>query len=314
MPATSASAPGKIILFGEHAVVYGRPAIAVPIGEVRAKAIITADPLSPPGSVRIQSPNIGVDTMLADLPATHPLAAVVLKLKSALNLPHLPACKIRISSTIPVASGLGSSAAVSIAIIRALSTFVGLSLRDEQISQIAFEVEKLHHGTPSGIDNTVIAYNMPVYFITGRPIERFSIGVPLSLVIGDSGISSPTSRTVEDVRLAWQEEPQHYESMFNKIGNLVRSARDAIESGRLEDLGAYMNENHQILADMQVSSPELENLIAAAREAGALGAKLSGGGRGGNMIALAQSHKLADIAAALESAGAVHTISTTVGV
>lgn len=314
MPATSASAPGKVILFGEHAVVYGRPAIAVPVGEVRAKAIITADPLSPPGSVRIQSPNIGIDTMLADLPGTHPLAAVVLSLKSALDIPYLPACKIRISSTIPVASGLGSSAAVSIAIIRSLSTFLGISLMDEQISQIAFEVEKLHHGTPSGIDNTVIAYNMPVYFLMGRPIERFSIGVPITLVIGDSGISSPTSRTVADVRRAWQDEPQHYEAMFNKIGDIVRSARDAIESGRLEDLGALMNDNHQILADMRVSSPELENLITAAREAGALGAKLCGGGRGGNMIALAEPQNITAITESLESAGAAHTISTHIGV
>lgn len=313
MPAISASAPGKVILFGEHAVVYGRPAIAVPVGEVRAKAIITADPLSPPDSVRIQSPTTGIDAMLADLPVNHPLAAVVLNVKSALNVPHLPACKIRITSTIPVASGLGSSAAVSVAIIRALSTFLGISLMNEQVSQIAFEVEKLHHGTPSGIDNTVIAYNMPVYYTSGRPTERFAIGIPITLVIADSGISSPTAHTVADVNRAWKEDPQRFEAMFNNIGEIVRAARDAIEAGRIEELGALMNENHKILVQMGVSSPELEDLIAAARGAGALGAKLCGGGRGGNMIALAGQQDIARITRALISAGAAGTISTQIG-
>lgn len=313
MPAISASAPGKVILFGEHAVVYGRPAIAVPVGEVRAKAIITADPLSPPESVRIQSPATGIDTMLADLPMDHPLATVVLNVKSALGVPHLPACKIRITSTIPIASGLGSSAAVSVAIIRALSTFLGISITNERVSQIAFEVEKLHHGTPSGIDNTVIAYSMPVYFMSGHPIERFAIGIPITLVIADSGVSSPTAHTVADVHRAWQKEPQRYEAMFDEIGKLVRAARDAIEGGSIEKLGALMNENHQILAQMGVSSPELEDLIAAARGAGALGAKLCGGGRGGNMIALAAPQDVASITKALESAGAAGTISTQIG-
>lgn len=313
MPAISASAPGKVILFGEHAVVYGRPAIAVPVGEVRAKAIITADPLSPPDSVRIQSPVTGIDTMLADLPVNHPLAAVILNVKSALGVPHFPACKIRITSTIPVASGLGSSAAVSVAIIRALSTFLGMSLANEQVSQIAFEVEKLHHGTPSGIDNTVITYNMPVYFMSGNPIERFAIGFPLTLVIADSGISTPTAHTVADIHLAWQAEPQRYEAMFDNISEIVHAARDAIEAGRVEEVGALMNENHQILAQMGVSSPELEALIAVACKAGALGAKLCGGGRGGNMIALVKQQDIASLTKALINAGAAGTISTRIG-
>jgi mevalonate kinase len=310
MPAISASAPGKVILFGEHAVVYGRPAIAVPVIEVRAKAIVTANPLGSPGSVRIQSPDVGIDTMLTNLPVNHPLAAVVWLVSSTLDLPHLPACKIRISSTIPVASGLGSSAAVSVAVIRALSTFLGITLTDEQISAMAFEVEKLHHGTPSGIDNTVIAYRMPVYFIRDQPIERFTIGTPLTLVIGDSGVAFPTAKTVEDVRTAWQKEPERYENMFNSIGDIVREARNAIAGGKIETIGKLMDENHEILAQMGVSSPELDDLTAAAREANALGAKLCGGGRGGNMIALATPQTASGISRALENTGAVHTIIT----
>lgn len=310
MPAISASAPGKAILFGEHAVVYGRPAIAIPITEVRAKAIVTANPLGLPGSVRIQSPDVGIDTMLADMATDHPLAAAVEQVRSTLKLTHIPACKIRITSTIPVASGLGSSAAVSVAIIRALSDFVGAPLLNEQISAMAFEVESLHHGTPSGIDNTVVVYGMPVYFIKGTPPERFSIGAPLTLIIGDSGIASPTVHTVSDVRKAWEKDPEQYEAMFNAIGEIVRKARTAIESGHQEIAGKLMNENHKILAQMGVSSFELDNLTNAAREAGAMGAKLCGGGRGGNIIALGTQQNATQIAKGLESAGAVHTIIT----
>jgi mevalonate kinase len=310
MPAISASAPGKAILFGEHAVVYGRPAIAIPIMEVRVKVIITANPLVLPGSVRIQAPDVGIDTMLADLPTDHPLAAAVEQVRSTLDITHIPSCKIRITSTIPVASGLGSSAAVSVAVIRALSNFLGISLMNDQISTMAFEVEKLHHGTPSGIDNTVIVYGMPVYFIKGNPPERFSIGTPLTFIVGDSGIASPTARAVADVRTAWQNEPKRFEEMFDTIGDIVLKARIALESGNLEAIGMLMTENHNILTQMGVSSPELDHLTTAAREAGAMGAKLCGGGRGGNIIALGTHENAPSIAKGLESAGAVHTIIT----
>lgn len=310
MPAISASAPGKAILFGEHAVVYGRPAIAIPIMEVRVKVIITANPLVLPGNVRIQAPDVGIDTMLADLPTDHPLAAAVEQVRLALDITHIPSCKIRITSTIPVASGLGSSAAVSVAVIRALSNFLGISLTNDQISTMAFEVEKLHHGTPSGIDNTVIVYGMPVHFIKGNPPERFSIGTPLTFVVGDSGIASPTARAVADVRTAWQNEPERFENMFDTIGDIVLKARIALESGNLEAIGMLMTENHTILTQMGVSSPELDHLTTAAREAGAMGAKLCGGGRGGNIIALGTRENAPSIAKGLESAGAVHTIIT----
>jgi mevalonate kinase len=310
MPAISASAPGKAILFGEHAVVYGRPAIAIPVTQVRAKAIVTANPLGLPGNVRIQSQEEGIDAMLADLSPDHPLAAAVWQVRSALDLPHLPACKIRITSTIPVASGLGSSAAVTVAIIRALSDFLGISLPDEQISAMAFEVEKLHHGTPSGIDNTVIVYRKPIFYMRGYPIEHVSIGIPLTLVIADSGIAFPTARAVGDVRSAWQEETERYERMFDAIGEIVLAARAVIEGGLVEEAGRLMDENQEILSRMGVSSPELDALTTAARQAGALGAKLCGGGRGGNIITLATEENAASISDALQTAGAVNTIIT----
>ena len=312
MPAITASAPGKVILFGEHAVVYGRPAIAVPVTEVRARAIVRADPRGAPGSMRIQAPSISLEAQLADLPAEHPLAAAVQGVLSTLSVTRPPACTLRVTSTIPLASGLGSGAAVSVAILRALSAFLGRPLSDKQVSTLAFEVEKLHHGTPSGIDNTVITYAMPVYFVRGQPIQTLHVARPFTIVIGDTNIPSPTAIAVGDVRRRWEENPTHYETLFDSAGQIALLARRAIESGLPEQLGALMDANHSLLQEMGVSSPELDLLVTTARASGALGAKLSGGGRGGNMIALATHETAPVIAGALSAAGASRTIVTTV--
>ena len=165
MPAFTASAPGKAILFGEHAVVYGQPAIAVPVMQLKARAIVTFDPRYIPGQVMISAPDINLETTLAELSEDHPLAAVILKAAAAMELKRIPTCRIQVTSTIPIAGGLGSSAAVSVAILRAFSAAVGHPLSDEQVSSLAFEVEVIQHGTPSGIDNTVITYAKPVYFV-----------------------------------------------------------------------------------------------------------------------------------------------------
>lgn len=310
MPAYSASAPGKIILFGEHAVVYGRPAIAVPVLQVRAKAIVNADPRSAPGTVKLRAPNIGLETTLSDLPEEHPLAAVLLKAASAMKLSHIPACSIQITSNIPIAGGMGSSAAVSVAILRAFSAWIGHPLSDEQVSKLAYEVEIIHHGTPSGIDNTVITYASPVYFVKGKPIETLHVKRSFTLVIGDTGVQSSTSSAVGDVHQAWESDPARVEGLFDRIGEITAYGRRAIESDRVDELGPLMDENHDLLCKLGVSSAELDGLVEAAHEAGALGAKLSGAGRGGNMIALARPDGAEQIAKALEKAGAVHTLVT----
>ncbi|OGO72652.1 MAG: mevalonate kinase [Chloroflexi bacterium RBG_19FT_COMBO_56_12] len=310
MPAFSASAPGKIILFGEHAVVYNRPAIAVPVEQVSAKAIVTADLRGTAGSVKILAPDVGLETQLSDLSPTHPLAAAINSTTSALGVSRIPACTIKITSTIPVAAGLGSGAAVTVAILRALSAYLGHPLPDEQVCQLAYEVEKIHHGTPSGIDNTVVTYARPVYFIKDQPIEQLHPRLPFTIVIGDTGIQSPTAVAVGDVRKAWQQRKDEYEALFDSTGAIAVSARAVIEGGMTELLGPLMDANHGLLRKIGVSCPELDLLVQAARSAGALGAKLSGGGRGGNMIALVTPNSADKVAAALETAGAVRTIIT----
>jgi mevalonate kinase len=310
MPAISASAPGKIILFGEHSVVYGRPAIAAPVTQVKAKAIITANPMASPGYVRIQAPNIGLETDFYELPAAHPLAIVMGEVIRFLGVRQLPACTIRITSSIPIAAGLGSGAAVSVALIRAISAFLGKPLDNESVSSLAFQVEKTYHGTPSGIDNTVITYGQPIYFVRGQPVVRLPVGEPFIVVIGDTGVSCPTSVTVGDVAQAWRTDPETIDQEFDQIARITDAARGAIERGKIEQLGPLMETNHQHLQRLGVSSPELDYLVEAAQHAGALGAKLSGGGRGGNMIALVEWDRAQAIAEALTMAGAVRTIIT----
>lgn len=313
MPAVTASAPGKIILFGEHAVVYGQPAIAVPVTQVQARCSVVANPTAPAGQVEIDAPDIGLKSTLEELPPTHPLALPIHLVREQLGIPAIPACRLRITSTIPIASGLGSGAAVSVAMARAISAFLGHPLTAEQVSSIAFRVDQTYHGTPSGIDNTVITYHQPIFFIRGEPFERLTLRHPFWIVIGNSGISSPTVTVVEEVRRRYQASPSSIKPILLAIGKIVRQARALLESDDPEQLGVLLTENHHKLQELGVSCPELDHLVQAALQNGALGAKLSGGGRGGNMIALVKEEKAAQVAEALRRAGAVSTLLTRVG-
>jgi len=312
MPAFYATAPGKIILFGEHAVVYGRPAIAVPVLQVRAKATVNFDPRAAPGLVKVRAPDIGLEASLSDLPENHPIAAVLRKAASTMQLSHIPACTIQVTSTIPIAGGMGSGAAVSVALLRALSAALGHPLADEQVSTLAYEVEVIHHGTPSGIDNAVIAYAKPVWYVKGKAIETLQVLRPFTLLIGDTGVQSPTASVVSEVRQDWENAGEQFERLFDAVGAVALAARQAIETGAVDALGPLMDDNQALLHQIGVSSTELDGLVEAARAAGALGAKLSGAGRGGNMIALVTPGSSERVARALVDAGAVRTITTEV--
>src|SRR5512140_3149031 len=214
MPAFAAKAPGKAILFGEHAVVYGRPAIAVPVVQVQARATVTPDLRAPQGRVWIEAPDVGLDCALQDLPASSPFILLVEVVRRSLAMDHFPSLRLHIQSSIPVAAGLGSGAAVSVASIRALAAFCGRSLPDAEVSALAYQVEQKYHGTPSGIDNTVITYAQPVYFVRGQPFELLRVGRPFQLLIGDCGVASPTAAAVGGVRQRWQADPARYEALF----------------------------------------------------------------------------------------------------
>jgi mevalonate kinase len=183
-------------------------------------------------------------------------------------------------------------------------------MTDEEVNAFTYEIEKLHHGTPSGIDNTVVTYAKPVYFVKGQPIETFKAGRPFTVVIADTGISAPTRESVSDVRRLWMNDRSRWETVFDKIGEISFTARRAIEAGKPELLGELMNENHALLQKLTVSSSELDQLVEVAQNAGAPGAKLSGGGRGGNMIALVEPEFAESVSLSLKEAGAKNTIIT----
>lgn len=308
----SATAPGKIILFGEHAVVYQRPAIAVPVTSVGVTVTVSDLPVGEPRQARILARDVVIDCPLRDLPADHPLALAVATTLAQMGLNDLPAVQLEITSTLPIAAGLGSGAAVSAAIARALSNYIGSPLTDEQVSAVAYRVDQKHHGTPSGIDNTVIAYAQPIWFVRGQGFERLTVAEPFTVVIGDSGVSSPTGAVVGDLRARWQADPQPYERLFDAVGAVASQARVLIEQGPSAGLGPLMTHNHTLLQALDVSSPALDRLVQAALDAGAFGAKLCGGGRGGNMIALVTEQLAPTVAEALRSAGAAGTITTTI--
>jgi mevalonate kinase len=307
---TLAYAPGKVILFGEHAVVYGCPAIAVPVTEVQAQACI--EPGEAGQGILVVAPDLGDQIVVREAPDDDPLARIVRLTLRVMKRERDPDLTLTVTSTVPIARGMGSGAAVSTAIVRALAKHYNHWLPSRVISELVFETEVLHHGTPSGIDNTVVAFEKPICFVKDVGWEVFWVKTPFLLTIADTGIVSPTKEVVGDLRRRFEAEPARYDPIFKQIEEIVTAARSAIEQGQAEHLGQLMDANHALLRDLDVSSPELDRLVTAAREGGALGAKLSGGGRGGNMIALVTEETRGRVDMMLRLAGATRVIITEV--
>ena len=311
---TTASASGKIILFGEHAVVYGRPAIAVPVSDVRA--IVEVSTSADRSGVWIEARDLGRRYRLGtayDDDTSEPLQFTVRNVLTHLGIsPADAALCLTIRSEIPIASGMGSGTGVATALVRALATHYGRFLASRAISDLVFRTEEMLHGRPSGIDNTVVAFEQPVFYLRDRCADLLRVQSPFWLVIGDTGVPSRTRDTVDQVRRAWSADVDSYEATFDRIGDLVDQARSAMSVGESPQLGRLMDLNQELLQSLGVSSPELDLLVSAARDAGALGAKLSGGGGGGCMIALVEEEDQEAVGMALLLAGAKRVYSTTV--
>lgn len=312
MPAIYATAPGKIILCGEHAVVYGKPAIALPVTQVRTRTSILARPAASPGSVRVIAPCINLDADLSELAEAHPLRKTISLVLQELRVNSLPSCEIRITTDIPLGAGLGSSASVTVSLARALANFLGHPLPDVSINRIAYEIEKIHHGTPSGIDNTVITFGAPILFQKNKRIEFLDVRNGFTLIIADSGSASSTAEVVEGVRLRWQEDSARYDQLFEQIAAVTMRVHGVLCNGSLLKNGALLTENHRLLREIGVSTANLDLMVNAALEAGASGAKLSGGGGGGNIIALVEPGKINAVSAALLSVGVNNIIVTSI--
>jgi len=305
------SACGKAILLGEHAVVYGQPAIAVPLADLRAQAWIR-DALEPV----IEAPDLGrvmgYESRQGDGDSRalwHMIEAAVDACGGSLLDRPL---RLTLRSDVPVARGLGSGTAVATATTRAVGDHMQIALSASEVSALVFESEVLLHGTPSGIDNTVVAWERPVWFVKGARPEVMALEIALALVVGDTGVVSGTREAVAAVRADRDENPRRMGRIIERIGDLACAGREAIATGDVGQLGTLMNHNHCLLREMGVSCPELDQLVMVAREAGALGSKLSGGGLGGCMIALVTPERREGVMAALAATGAEHVYYTTV--
>jgi mevalonate kinase len=305
-----ASAPAKIILFGEHFVVHGEPAIVLAID----KRAYTKMEKRNDNAVYVRSANLNLagyfengtfrieqgDAREARI-KFEPVKQVVDKVlqksgeKSGLN--------IEINSTVPVGAGLGSSAAVVVATTAATGALLDVKLSKEDIFRITYEAEKIVHGTPSGVDPAVSTFGGALLFQMDTGFKPLDAKTDIPLVVGDTGVQRSTRVQVEKVQSIMDKYPRVTEHMMKAAREIVLRAIDALKENDLETLGALMNINHALLYGVGVSDESLEWLINAARKAGALGAKLTGAGGGGCMIALARDEKVEQVMEAIQRAG-----------
>jgi mevalonate kinase len=311
---------GKVILFNEHFVVYGIPAIASAIG-MKTFAII--EPLES-GDMpdrnyllednRLETPGYKSEKYDQQLDSMKYIFTA-----SEIDLNDKP-IKITLEGDLVASSGIGASAASCAAIARAISEYFGLNFSDDKINSIAYEGEKGYHGTPSGIDNTAATYGSLIWFqkaeVQGESniMERLSLEKPVEIVMGNTGLVANTTEAVAGVRARKDQDPEKYNKIFDEAKQLSLEARNALETFNLEKVGELMNQNHKLLQDIEVSCNELDLLVNVARDNGALGAKLTGGGLGGNMVALTPGEDVQEtVAQAIEKEG-FSVLRTKIGV
>ncbi|MFA9414117.1 MULTISPECIES: mevalonate kinase [unclassified Streptococcus] len=278
-------AHSKIIMMGEHAVVYGYPALALPLPRVTAICQVTAcnlpvviDPLDP------------IDTALS-------VALTVLDIAE-------PRIAYAVNSAIPEQRGMGSSAAVAIAVIRAVFDYYNQPLSDELLEDLVNKAEQVAHGNPSGLDAKTCLSDMPICYQRGQGFSPCPVRLKAHLIIADTGVYGNTSQAVQWIA----KQGETALPMLSDLGGLAQSFLERLPEGHLPSLGELMTQAHRKLAALGVSCPEADQLVEATLSAGAFGAKMSGGGLGGCVIALTDTDEAAQaIAQNLREKGAVNT-------
>jgi len=279
--AATASAAGKVILSGEHAVVYGHHALAIPIPDAVQAAVALSD-----HSTMLTVPEWGLSHRV-DPASDGGVDAVVSLIMRRLGVAQSN-FNIRVSSVLPRGMGLGSSAAIAVAVTRAIARCAAIDLDDEKTNEIAYACEKLAHGTPSGIDNTICCYGEAILFHRDDEprVEVLRLHEAPPLVIGFSHESGQTFEQVAGVRERRQQNSQIYDAIFRQIDHISLEGAKLLVNRQYGELGQMMNICQGLLNAIEVSTPELENMVALARANGAVGAKLTGAGGGGSIVAL----------------------------
>jgi mevalonate kinase len=304
---------GKVILFGEHFVVHGVPGIVSAIdstndAEVKktAKGITVRD-------VRKTAKGYAEEKKAQQLESIERI------LKAMGIEPKRVAFDIWLGGNLPGFSGLGASAASSVAIARAIAEEIGKKFSDERINEIAYEAEKAYAGTPSGIDNTAATFGGLLWFRKNmkggaNTIEKLGIREPVEIVIGSTGVVANTKAMVEGVAERKRNHPEKYDTLFEQAEAIAIIGRKALQEYDLKKVGELMNGNHRLLQEIEVSHEKLDHLVNVARKQGSYGAKLTGGGGGGCMVALTPGKELQEkVANAIEKEG-YEVLRTRIGV
>ena len=304
---------GKVILFGEHFVVHGVPGIVSAIdstndAEVKktAKGITVKD-------VRKAAKGYAEEKKAQQLESIDRI------LKAMGIEPTSVAFDIWLGGNLPGFSGLGASAASSVAIARAIAEEIGKKFSDKRINEIAYEAEKAYAGTPSGIDNTAATFGGLLWFeknMKGGPntIEKLRIQKPVEIVIGSTGVVANTKAMVEGVAERKRNHPEKYDALFEQAEAIALIGTKALNEYDLKKVGELMNDNHRLLKEIEVSHEKLDLLVDVARKQGAYGAKLTGGGGGGCMVALTPGKDSQEkVANAIKKAGC-EVLRTRIGV
>lgn len=331
----------KVILFGEHSVVYGYSAIALPLKNLRMRATVTGRDLAGEENAGCETRETGETCETFETCAEIPESAdstIPLNSDSRITLscldfngklsevpPRFSSVRTAIhaalefagrvgdslhvvtESNFPPERGLGSSAASAGAVIRAILDYYKIRASENEIFALTQSAERVAHGRPSGLDATATSASWPVRFSSGE-FSRMEINMRAWLILADSGCKGMTRVTVDALRARMDEQPDAVKNKLDELGAIANQAADDLALGRAADMGARMTRAHRILADLGVSTPQLDKLVQTACDYGALGAKLTGGGGGGCVIALADTEAAAEqVGAALREAGACGT-------
>jgi len=301
---TTASAPAKIILLGEHAAVYGKPVLTTAL-DLRARVTTS---LRDDGKIRFIDKKFKIDKTFdpADEPdpEKEPMTSLILhtarKTFGFLNTES--GLDIELDSEIPIASGLGSSASIASATVASVSKELGSEPNLQEIAEVAWDSEHLVHSKSSGVDPFTVTFGGFCRYRRGE-IEKVDVRDLPEIVVAHTGIDGNTGRLVSFVNERKNKEPEIIEPIIDLVEGITNKGVDAIGKGDWNELGLLMDVNHGLLSALGVSSGELEKLIYAARNAGALGAKLAGAGGGGCMIALCSKEERDSVEDALKRAG-----------
>ncbi len=299
------SAPGKCILFGEHAVVYGYPAIAMAIS-LKSTCMIEELNVS---KIELVLQNYDqtyrfkdLTDLYKNLPSQFEQIRYMFKIIHTRFNIQINKIKLTIFSNLFPSSGLGSSASIAVALVMAFNAFYNLELEKEHISKIAFELEKKIHGTPSGIDNTVCTFGKIIFFQKNR-FRYIEVHDDFKVLITYTNINHDTKLAIEQLRELRKEEPFFCDFVFEKIGFYTEKAELELRNGNLRELGNLMNINQKLLVALNLSNNVISEIVDFTIENGAYGAKLTGAGLGGCVISIVNENKLEKISQFLNKKG-----------